>query len=70
MEIEIKEGKKGRWRWFVRNTHGKFKAMCNPYGFDSKQDAYEDAIDVFQSPVTAYDVDGYELFAGYRDFSS
>ena len=60
MKVEIKQGKNNRWRWFLRTMDNKFKAMESPYGFESKQDAFEDAMDSLQSPVTMYDSDGYE----------
>ena len=62
MKIEIKEGKNGRWRWFLREEDGYFRAMGMPYGFDSKEQAIKNAKLVFTGPITMY-----ELFAEERD---
>ena len=50
MTISFKQGAKGRWRWMV-HSGAKNRAVCMPYGFDTREEAEADAREVFQDVI-------------------
>ena len=44
--IDIEQGPKGRWRWFLRNKNGETVALSPVSGWESDQIAYEAFVDV------------------------
>ena len=41
--INIKQGRRKRFWWKLVDKHNHTRAMCPPPGFDTTEDAYEDA---------------------------
>ena len=41
--FRVKPGKKGQWRWFLEDKHGKHLAVSAVSGYDTREKA-EDAI--------------------------
>lgn len=68
MEVVIKQGKGGRWRWLAYSGN-TYRAGGPPRGFEYAQGAYEDAVDVFGSRLVIRDETGHSVFAGERDLS-
>ena len=68
MNLQIRQGEGGRWRWFLRDGNDVFRADSRPQGFATRDEALKDAQEVFGSALTLYDPDEGELYAGPRDF--
>lgn len=78
LKVYIKEGKGGRYRWFAvreRDSEGNYMKRivysCFPNSFETNQQAWEDAEWAIGVSVTmVYDDpdEGFEQFAGYRDW--
>lgn len=59
-----------RHRWFLyREDTGKHYASGPVYGFKTYEEAFENARAALGNPVIMHDADGFENFAGFRDFA-
>lgn len=67
MTITTRQGKGGRWRWFVV-TGTQHRAMSSIRGFPTQQAALVDAQEIFGEHIYLEEADGRVLYAGKRDF--
>ena len=70
MKIEIRQGKGGRWRWFLYENDGKFAGISSIYGWETKYVAKREAKRQLSAGITIEDAEEGELYAGQRDWSN
>lgn len=67
MNIKIRQGKGGRWRWLLYDND-KFEGVSKIRGWATRQEAERAAKDAFGSAVELFAEEG-PVFAGQRDWS-
>ena len=65
--IRVRQGKRNFWRWYVYKN-GDYKCGSSIVGFETRQEAERDAIEVFGDSVNIV-TDIGQQYAGQRDFS-
>ena len=68
MIIHVIQGKRGRWRWQLKDGE-RHICMSGIRGFDHRHQAERAAMDAFGGEVYIETTDG-EQFAGERDFAT
>lgn len=67
MELFVRQGKGGRWRWFLEKN-GKHRALSSVRGYETEQEALDAAIEDLGESVECSTEEAY-YYAGPRDFS-
>ena len=68
MNIIVKRGERGRWRWTVRDDEGNAKFLSSVSGFGNSDAAKQDALHCLTETAIAFrPVRWWETWIGARD---